>query len=73
MKKAIKYLAWFVSGQIVQLILAILAKVSYMSKPILFSIMAGFLITVAIIAGTKINEEEKPKNYLEWAESRETE
>ena len=73
MSKAVKYLAWFLVGQAVQVILAILAKVSYMSKPILFSVMAGFLITVAIIAGVKMVEPPKPtKSYREYAEEMNT-
>ena len=72
MNKAIKYLAWFVVGQTVQVILAVLAKVSFMSKPILFSVMAGFLITVAIIAGTKMVEPPKVKTYKDYAEEMNT-
>ena len=72
MNKAVKYLAWFVVGQAVQVVLAILAKVSYMSKPILFSVMAGFLITVAIIAGVKMVEPPKQKSYREYAEEMNT-
>lgn len=72
MNKAVKYLAWFVVGQTVQVILAVLAKVSFMSKPILFSIMAGFLITVAIIAGVKMVEPPKEKTYKDYAEARDT-
>ena len=70
--KAIKYLAWFVAGQVIQVILSILAKVSFMSRPIWFCVAAGFLLTIAIIAGTKIKEEEKPKSYLDYANRRET-
>lgn len=74
MKKAYKYLAWFLVGQAVQIILAILAKVSYMDKPILFSVAAGVLITVAIVAGVKLagGEPKHEKTYLEYAEGRDT-
>lgn len=73
MNKAVKYLAWFLVGQTVQVILAVLAKVSFMSKPILFSVMAGFLITVAIIAGVKMVEPQKEtKSYKQYAEEMNT-
>ena len=74
MNKAIKYIAWFIVGQTVQVILAVLAKVSFMSKPILFSVMAGFLITVAIIAGVKMAGEppKEKKTYREYAEEMNT-
>jgi len=74
MKKAYKYLAWFLVGQTVQIILAILAKVSYMDKPILFSVAAGVLITAAIVAGVKLAGEPKhTKTYMDYAEGRDTE
>ena len=68
MSKAIKYIIWFLVGQATQVVLAILAKVSFMSKPILFSVAAGFLLTVAIVAGVKLAGEQKPKSYREYAE-----
>lgn len=70
MNKAIKYICWFLVGQATQVILAILAKVSFMSKPILFSVSAGILITVAIIAGVKLAGEppKEKKTYREYAE-----
>lgn len=69
MKKAYKYIIWFMVGQATQIVLAILAKVSYMSKPILFSVAAGVLITVAIVAGVKLAGEPKhTKTYLDYAE-----
>lgn len=73
MSKAVKYLAWFLVGQTVQVVLAVLAKVSYMSKPILFSVMAGILITVAIIAGVKMVEPQKEtKSYKQYVEEMNT-
>lgn len=72
MSKAYKYIAWFLVGQAVQVILAVLAKVSFMSKPILFSVAAGVLITVAIYAGTRLAEPKKEKTYLDYAEARDT-
>lgn len=70
MNKAIKYIIWFLVGQTVQIILAVLAKVSYMSKPILFSVSAGILITAAIIAGVKLAGEpsKETKSYKQYAE-----
>ena len=70
--KAVRYLAWFCMGQVVQIVLAILAKVSFMSRPIWFCVAGGFILTVAIIVGVRMNTEEKPKTYLEWAEGKET-
>ena len=72
MSKAIKYIIWFLVGQATQVILAILAKVSFMSRPIWFCVAGGFILTVAIIVGVRMNTEEKPKTYLEWAEGKET-
>ena len=70
MNKAIKYICWFLVGQATKVILAVLAKVSYLSKPILFSVSAGILITVAIIAGVKLAGEppKEKKTYREYAE-----
>lgn len=73
MKKAYKYIIWFLVGQATQIVLAILAKVSYMSKPILFSVSAGVLITVAIVAGVKLaGEPKRTMSYLDYAEARGT-
>jgi len=68
-KKTIKCLAWFVVGQISQIVLALVANVSYMNRPILFCAAAGFLVTVAICAGAKLAAPEKkePAGYLEFA------
>lgn len=68
MKKAFKYLAWFIAGQAIQIVLAILAKVSFMSRPIWFCVAAGFLLTVAVIAGAKLVAEPKKMTYKDYAE-----
>lgn len=73
MNKAFKYIGWFLVGQAVQIVLAVLAKVSFMSRPILFSVAAGVLITVAIVAGVRLAGEPKhEKTYLDYAEGRDT-
>ena len=73
-KKCKTYMIWFIAGQVVQIIAAVLAKVSFMSRPILFSVCAGFLILVAVGVGMWVaSTETKIKSYKEWAEGRETE
>ena len=79
-KRTTGIMAAFILGQIVQVVLAVLAKVSFMSKPILFSIAAGFLIVIAVVAGITLEadnsekkHEQKPKTYKEYAESTTTE
>lgn len=71
-KKTAKVMAAFIIGQIVQVICHVLAKVAYMNRPVLFCIAAGFLITVAVIAGITLADSEKQpthqKTYAEWAE-----
>lgn len=70
-KKTAKVMAAFIIGQFVQVICHILSKVAYMNRPVLFCIAAGFLITVAVIAGITLAYSEKPahqKTYAEWAE-----
>ena len=69
-KKCKTYVAWFVAGMVVQLIANVLAKVSFMSRPILFCAAAGFLILVAIGVGMWIGGHDEPKHrsYKEWAE-----
>lgn len=68
--KTTKVMAAFVIGQIVQVILHILAKVSYMNRPVLFCISAGFLILIAVIAGVALADSEKEpahRTYKDWA------
>lgn len=76
-KRTANIMAAFIMGQIVQLILAVLAKVSFMSRPILFCIAAGFLLLIAVVAGIVLESEpgereKKPKSYKEYAESQVT-
>ena len=68
--KCKKYLAWFIAGQAVQLIAHLLARVSWMNKPVLFCLAAGFLILVAVGVGMFVAGQEKqtPKSYRDWAE-----
>lgn len=73
MKKATgRVICAFVVGQVVQIILALLAKVSYMDRPILFCIAAGFLILVAVGAGMRLvmleAKEKAAKTYQDYAE-----
>ena len=71
MKKAIKYLLWFVSGQIAQIVLQMVANGNYMRHPVLFCSAAGFLLTVCVFAGAYITRE-KPTalTYLDYAEGK---
>lgn len=75
-KKTAKVMAAYILGNAIQIILAILAKVSYMSKPILFCIAAGFLVVIAVVAGITLADSEKSlaheKSYKEWADGRDT-
>ena len=74
--KTAKVMAAFVLGQLVQIVLAVLAKVSFMSKPVMFCIAAGFLILLAVVAGITLADSEKSpaheKSYKEWANGRDT-
>lgn len=71
-KKTAKVMAAFVLGQAVQIVLAILAKVSFMSRPILFCASAGVLILIAVVSGITLadsnREPEHVKSYREYAE-----
>lgn len=70
-KQSGRILGAFIIGQAVQIILALLAKVSFMSRPILFGIAAGFILTVAVVAGMRVillQEKERPKTYQDYAE-----
>lgn len=71
MKKAIKYLLWFVSGQIAQIILQLVANNNFMHHPVMFCAAAGFLLTVCVFAGAYITRE-KPTalTYLDYAEGK---
>lgn len=78
-KRTTAIMSAFIMGQIVQLILAVLAKVSFMSKPILFCIAAGFLVVIAVVSGIVLESDngktkhEKAKSYKDYAESKSTE
>lgn len=70
MKKNQKILAAFIVGQFVQVVANLLAKVSYMSRPILFCIAAGFLILAAVVVGMYLGSQEdtpKHKTYKDYA------
>ena len=70
MKKAYKYLAWFVAGQAVQIILQLVANGNYMRKPVLFCAAAGFLVAVCVYAGARVMKPEEPMSYLDYAEGK---
>lgn len=71
MKKAIKYLLWFVSGQIAQIVLQMVANGNYMRHPVLFCASAGFLLTVCVFAGASITREKTTAlTYMDYAEGR---
>lgn len=78
-KRTTAIMSAFIMGQIVQIVLAVLAKVSYMSKPILFCIAAGFLVVIAVVSGIVLESDkgetkhEKVKSYKDYAESKSTE
>lgn len=61
----------YILGNVVQIILALVAKVSYMDRPILFSAAAGFLVLVAVMAGMRLvmqdAKETRPKTYQDYA------
>lgn len=71
-KKTAKVMAAYIIGNLVQIVLAILAKVAYMSRPILFCGAAGFLVLTAVVAGISLaNSDKAPvhqKTYREYAE-----
>lgn len=71
-KKTAKVMAAYLLGNIMQIVLQILAKVSFMSRPILFCTAAGFLVVIAVVAGISLadsnREPERQKSYREYAE-----
>lgn len=71
-KKTVKVMTAYLLGNLMQIVLQILAKVSYMSRPILFCIAAGFLVVIAVVAGISLadsnREPERQKSYREYAE-----
>ena len=74
-KKCKAFLAWFVAGQVTQIVLNILASTNYMRHPILFCMAAGFLVLVAVGVGMYVAGQEKlkPKSYMDYAEQEVTE
>ena len=69
--KTSKLMTAFIIGQILQIILHILAKAWWMNHPVLFCVCSGFLITMAVVVGITLAGSEKkarPKTYSEWAE-----
>lgn len=71
-KKTVKVMTAYLLGNLMQIVLQVLAKVSYMSRPILFCIAAGFLVVIAVVAGISLadsnREPERQKSYREYAE-----
>lgn len=70
-KTCIKIIIAFVVGNLAQIIFAILAKVSYMSRPILFGAAAGVILLAAILAGiyvANLDKPPEPKSYRDYAE-----
>lgn len=71
MKNAIKYLLWFVAGQLVQIVLQMVANGNYMHHPVLFCAAAGFLLTVCVFAGAYLTrEKETALTYMDYAEGK---
>ena len=71
MKKASKYLAWFVAGQIAQLVIQTVANNNYMHHPVLFCAAAGFLLTVCVFAGAYLTREKSTAlTYMDYAEGK---
>ena len=72
-KTTAKVLSAYIIGNVIQIVLAVLAKVSFMSRPILFCAAAGFLVLFAIIGGiTLADSEKKPehkKSYKDYADN----
>lgn len=69
--KTAKVMAAFIIGQIVQVVMHILARVWYMNSPVVFCVCSGFLLTVCVVIGITLAGADKPKHgrtYSEWAE-----
>lgn len=56
----------FIVGQLVQIIFNVVAKVSYMSKPIAFSAAAGFILLMTLFAGMHVANLERPKEKTSY-------
>lgn len=71
MKKAYKYLLWFIAGQAAQIVLHLVSKNNYMMRPVMFCAAAGFLLAVCVFAGASITREKTTAlSYLDYAEGR---
>ena len=67
-----KIVVAFIVGQLVQIVFNVVAKVSYMSKPIAFSAAAGFILLVTLFAGMHVANLEKPiekKTYRDYLDA----
>lgn len=71
-KVTTKVMVGFIMGQIVQIILHILANANYMRFPVLFCGAAGFLVMISVVAGiTLADSEKKPehkKSYMDYVQ-----
>lgn len=71
MNKTGKLMLAFIIGQIVQVVMHILAMVWYMNSPVVFCVCSGFLLTVCVVVGITLAGADKPrhgKTCSEWAE-----
>ena len=71
MNKTGKLMVAFTIGQIVQVVMHILARVWYMNSPVVFCVCSGFLLTVCVVIGITLAGSDKPKHgktHSEWAE-----
>jgi len=70
-KTSTKIVIAFTLGQIAQIVFAILAKVSYMDRPVLFCAAAGFILLIAVFAGiwvAALDADKKQRTYLDYAD-----
>ena len=69
MSKTTKLLLAYLLGNAVQVLLHLLAKNTYMMRPILFCIAAGVVVFALILFGVAISKtEQKPRHYAEYVE-----
>lgn len=70
-RTCVKVIIAFIVGNLAQIVFAIVAKVSYMSRPILFGAAAGVILLAAILAGiyvANLDKPPEPKTYREYAD-----